>query len=160
MGYTAQQTLDYLQALYEKKLCTYPRTDSRFLPDDMESAVPELVSAAAAVWGLDAPEEILASQVCNSQKVSDHHAIVPTRSAATTDISALPLGEREILRLVSQSLLRAVCPPYRYAETAVVAECGGHIFNAKGKVLLDTGWRAYAELPQDTALSRRDCRKG
>ena len=152
LGYTAQQTLDYLQALYEKKLCTYPRTDSRFLTDDMESAVPELVSAAAAVWGLDAPEEILASQVCNSKKVSDHHAIVPTRSAATTDISALPLGEREILRLVSQSLLRAVCPPYRYAETAVVAECGGYRFNAKGKVLLDTGWRAYAELPQDTAL--------
>ena len=152
LGYTAQQTLDYLQALYEKKLCTYPRTDSRFLPDDMESAVPELVSAAAAVWGLDAPEEILASQVCNSQKVSDHHAVVPTRSAAAADINALPLGEREILRLVSQSLLRAVCPPYRYAETAVVAECGGHIFNAKGKVLLDTGWRAYAELPQDTAL--------
>ena len=152
LGYTAQQTLDYLQALYEKKLCTYPRTDSRFLTDDMESAVPELVSAAAAVWGLDAPEEILASQVCNSKKVSDHHAVVPTRSAAAADIAALPLGEREILRLVSQSLLRAVCPPYRYAETAVVVECAGHSFSAKGKVLLDAGWRTYAELPQDAAL--------
>ena len=98
LGYTAQQTLDYLQALYEKKLCTYPRTDSRFLTDDMESTVSELVSAAAAVWGLDAPEEILASQVCNSKKVSGHHAVVPTRSAAAADITALPLGEREILR--------------------------------------------------------------
>ena len=152
LGYTAQQTLDYLQALYEKKLCTYPRTDSRFLTDDMESTVPALVSAAAAVCGLDAPGEILAFQVCNSKKVSDHHAIVPTRSAATTDISALPLGEREILRLVSQSLLWAVCPPYRYAETVVVAECGGHSFTAKGKELLDAGWRAYAGLPQDAAL--------
>ncbi len=152
LGYTAQQTLDYLQALYEKKLCTYPRTDSRFLTDDMESAVPALVSAAAAVCGLDAPGEVLASQVCNSGKVTDHHAVVPTKSAAAADLSALPLGEREVLRLVSLALLRAVCPPYRYAETAVVVECAGHSFSAKGKVLLDAGWRAYAELPQDAAL--------
>ena len=81
LGYTAQQTLDYLQALYEKKLCTYPRTDSRFLTDDMENTVPALVSAAAVVCGLDAPGEVLASQVCNSGKVTDHHAVVPTRSA-------------------------------------------------------------------------------
>ena len=152
LGYTAQQTLDYLQALYEKKLCTYPRTDSRFLTDDMESAVPALVSAAAAVCGLDAPGEVLASQVCNSGKVTDHHAVVPTKSAAAADLSALPLGEREVLRLVSLALLWAVCPPYRYAETAVVVECAGHSFSAKGKVLLDAGWRAYAELPQDAAL--------
>ena len=152
LGYTAQQTLDYLQALYEKKLCTYPRTDSRFLTDDMENTVPALVSAAAVVCGLDAPGEVLISQVCNSGKVTDHHAVVPTRSAAAADLSALPLGEREVLRLVSLALLRAVCPPYRYAETAVVVECAGHIFSAKGKVLLDAGWRAYAELPQDAAL--------
>ena len=152
LGYTAQQTLDYLQALYEKKLCTYPRTDSRFLTDDMESTVPALVSAAAAVCGLDAPGTVLASQVCNSGKVTDHHAVVPTKSAATADLSALPLGEREVLRLVSLALLRAVCPPYRYAETAVVVECAGHTFSAKGKVLLDAGWRAYAELPQDVSL--------
>ena len=152
LGYTAQQTLDYLQALYEKKLCTYPRTDSRFLTDDMENTVPALVSAAAVVCGLDAPGEVLASQVCNSGKVTDHHAVVPTRSAAAADLSALPLGEREVLRLVSLALLRAVCPPYRYAETAVVVECAGHSFSAKGKVLLDAGWRAYAELPQDAAL--------
>ena len=152
LGYTAQQTLDYLQALYEKKLCTYPRTDSRYLTDDMENTVPALVSAAAVVCGLDAPGEVLASQVCNSGKVTDHHAVVPTRSAAAADLSALPLGEREVLRLVSLALLRAVCPPYRYAETAVVVECAGHSFSAKGKVLLDAGWRAYAELPQDAAL--------
>ncbi len=152
LGYTAQQTLDYLQALYEKKLCTYPRTDSRFLTDDMENTVPALVSAAAVVCGLDAPGEVLASQVCNSGKVTDHHAVVPTRSAAAADLSALPLGEREVLRLMSLALLRAVCPPYWYAETAVVVECAGHSFSAKGKVLLGAGWRAYAELPQDAAL--------
>ena len=152
LGYTAQQTLDYLQALYEKKLCTYPRTDSRYLTDDMEGTVPVLVSAAAVICGLDAPGDVLATQVCNSGKVTDHHAVVPTRSAADTDIAALPLGEREILRLVALGLLRAVCPSHRYAETAVTVECGGHSFTTKGKMVLDVGWKAYAEPTRDAAL--------
>ena len=152
LGYTAQQTLDYLQALYEKKLCTYPRTDSRYLTDDMEGTVPVLVSAAAVICGVDAPENVLASQVCNSGKVTDHHAVVPTRSAANADIAALPLGEREILRLVALGLLRAVCPSHRYAETAVTVECGGHSFTTKGKMVLDVGWKAYAEPTKDAAL--------
>ena len=152
LGYTAQQTLDYLQALYEKKLCTYPRTDSRYLTDDMEGTVPALVSAAAVICGLDAPGDVLASQVCNSGKVTDHHAVVPTGSAADADIAALPLGEREILRLVALGLLRAVCPPHRYAETAVTVECGGHSFTAKGKMVLDVGWKAYVEPTKDAAL--------
>ena len=145
LGYTAQQTLDYLQALYEKKLCTYPRTDSRFLTDDMEASVPALFAVAAAIA---APEEIAgvnARQVCNSAKVSDHHAVVPTVSAGDAEIDALPLGEREILRLVSLSVLRAVSEPYRYAETTVTVECGGHIFTAKGKTVLAPGWRIYEQ---------------
>ena len=154
LSFTAQQTLDYLQALYEKKLCTYPRTDSRFLTDDMENTVPDLVSAAAAVCGLDVPGEILSAQVCSNKKVTDHHAIVPTRGAASADLAALPMGEREVLRLVSLALLRAVCPPSRCAETTVTAECGGHSFTAKGKVLLDMGWKVYAggEPSQDSTL--------
>ena len=112
LGYTAQETLDYLQALYEKKLCTYPRTDSRYLTDDMENAVPNLVSIAATLCGVKAAGAVSAAQVCSSGKVSDHHAIVPTPSAATVDLASLPLGEREILRLVSLALVRAVCPPY------------------------------------------------
>ena len=72
LGYTSQQTLDYLQALYEKKLCTYPRTDSRFLTDDMEGSVPGLVAAAAAVCGMEKPPTICAKQVCSSKKVTDH----------------------------------------------------------------------------------------
>ncbi len=147
-GFTAQQTLDYLQNLYEKKLCTYPRTDSRFLTDNMENNIPDLVSAATAVCGLDVPDNVLASQVCNSKKVTDHHAIVPTRSAAAADISGLPMGEREILRLISLGLLRAVSPPSRYAETVVKVECGGHIFSAKGKTVLDQGWKIYADSEQ------------
>ena len=152
LGYTAQQTLDYLQALYEKKLCTYPRTDSRYLTDDMESAVPALVSAAVTICGIQTAGTISAAQVCDSKKVSDHHAVVPTTSAATADLSALPLGEHEILRLVSLALVRAVCPPHRYAETSLTAECGGHRFTAKGKTVLDMGWRTCAALPKDAAL--------
>ena len=147
-GFTAQQTLDYLQNLYEKKLCTYPRTDSRFLTDDMENNIPDLVSAAAAVCGLDVPAGVLASQVCNSKKVTDHHAVVPTRSAAAADIPGLPMGEREILRLISLGILRAVSPPFRYAETVVKVECGGHIFSTKGKTVLDQGWKIYADSEQ------------
>ena len=108
LGYTAQQTLDYLQALYEKKLCTYPRTDSRYLTDDMEKSVPDYVAAAAAVLNTDAPTAIHAAQVCNSKKVSDHHAVIPTLSAGRADLDALPLGEREILKLAARGLLRAV----------------------------------------------------
>ena len=146
LGYTAQQTLDYLQKLYEKKLCTYPRTDSRYLTEDMKGNVPALTFIASVLCGVKEPEKVLASQVCNNSKVSDHHAIVPTKTAATgINIGDLPTGEREILRLVALSLLRAVCPAYRYAETAVTAECGNHSFTAKGRELLELGWRAYAD---------------
>ena len=152
LGYTAQQTLDYLQALYEKKLCTYPRTDSRYLTDDMEGSVPVLASAAAVICGVEVPGAVLSSQVCDSGKVSDHHAIVPTKDAATADLSALPMGEHEVLRLVSLGLVRAVCPAHRYAETTVTMECGGHSFTVKGKTVLVMGWRACAVRPSDTAL--------
>ncbi|MFT8888075.1 MAG: DNA topoisomerase 3 [Ethanoligenens sp.] len=144
LGYTAQQTLDYLQSLYEKKLCTYPRTDSRFLTDDMEAAVPALVAVAAAVCGAAVPEKINVGQVCDSAKVSDHHAVVPTASAGAADLAALPAGEREILGLVSRGLLCAVSENHRYAETAVTLDCGGYSFSAKGKTVLVPGWKAYA----------------
>ena len=152
LGYTAQQTLDYLQNLYEKKLCTYPRTDSRYLTDDMEKVVPDLVRIASTICGVKAAGTVSAAQVCSSKKVSDHYAIVPALSAAGASLDALPKGEHEILCLVSLSLLRAVCPPCRYAETTVTAECGGHPFTAKGKMVLDMGWRSCAERPQNAAL--------
>jgi len=145
LGYTSQQTLDYLQALYEKKLCTYPRTDSRFLTDDMEGSVPGLVTAAAAVCGMEKPPTICAKQVCSSKKVTDHHAIVPTISAAKVDMASLPLGEREVLKLAAKGLLRAVDEPYRYAETVVTVECAGQRFTAKGKTILALGWKRYEQ---------------
>jgi len=149
LGYTAQQTLDYLQTLYEKKLCTYPRTDSRYLTDDMEKSVPDYVAAAAAVLNTDAPTAIHAAQVCNSKKVSDHHAVIPTVSAGRADLDALPLGEREILKLAARGLLRAVSEAHRYAETTVTLDCGGQSFTAKGKTVITPGWRVYDSEKKD-----------
>ena len=145
IGYTAQQTLDYLQSLYEKKLCTYPRTDSRFLTNDMAANIPELAGISANVCGAEIPVSMNTSVVCDSSKVSDHHAIVPTVSADAADISVLPTGEREVLRLVARQLLCAVGEPFRYAETVVTLECGGYLFTSKGKEVLSKGWKAYLE---------------
>ena len=143
IGYTAQQTLDYLQSLYEKKLCTYPRTDSRFLTNDMAANISALAGISAKVCGAEIPVSMNTSVVCDSSKVSDHHAIIPTISADAADISVLPTGEREILRLVARQLLCAVGEPFRYAETVVTFECGGHLFTAKGKEVLSRGWKCY-----------------
>lgn len=143
LGYTAQQTLDYLQALYEKKLCTYPRTDSRFLTDDMETKVSRHVAAAAMICDQAAPDMINAKQVCDSKKVTDHHALIPTLSATAAAVDGLPLGEREVLRLVSSGLLRGVSAPHRFAETVAVFSCAGAKFTAKGKTVLEAGWKLY-----------------
>ena len=148
LGYTSQQTLDYLQALYEKKLCTYPRTDSRYLTDDMVSLIPELVRISADICKAEQPVT-MNTTICNSQKVTDHHAIVPTVSAMSADIPVLPTGEREILRLVSRQLLCAVSEPFRYAETVAVLDCAGHIFTVKGRETLADGWKAYTENEQN-----------
>lgn len=148
LGYTSQQTLDYLQSLYEKKLCTYPRTDSRYLTDDMVSLIPELVRISADICKAEQPVT-MNTTICNSQKVTDHHAIVPTVSAMSADISVLPTGEREILHLVSRQLLCAVSEPFRYAETVAVLDCAGHIFTVKGKETLADGWKAYTENEQN-----------
>ena len=145
LGYSAQQTLDYTQALYEKKLVTYPRTDSRYLTEDMEPGLPDLVRQTAAHFGVIGEIPIHAGQVINSKKVSDHHAILPTRSMAKADLSSLPAGEASVLRLIAARLLAAVGVPYRYAETTVQMECAGTVFTAKGKAVLVEGWKAVEQ---------------
>lgn len=146
LGFTAQQTLDYTQALYEKKLATYPRTDSRYLTDDMASLVPELVSVIQQSFQiqLDVSAPVNTAQVINSKKVTDHHAIIPTKTAAGYDISSLPSGEQAILAMLAVRLICAVGTPCRYAETIVEAECAGQKFRTKGKTIMDMGWRQYA----------------
>ena len=156
LGYTAQQTLDYLQSLYEKKLCTYPRTDSRFLTEDMEDSISGLVSSAAAVCGVASPTTIHAKQVCNNKKVTDHHAIVPTVSAGKTDLMSLPLGEREVLKLAAKGLLRAISEAHRYTETGITVECAGHSFTAKGKTVLVPGWKSYEQEQMEAASTLPD----
>ena len=148
LGYTAQQTLDYVQSLYEKKLCTYPRTDSRYLTDDMADGVNAVVACSVGICDEAAPPEVLSRQICNSKKVSDHHAIIPTLVAGETDINALPAGEREIIKLIAKQVLRAVCDSFRYRETVAVISCGDRTFTAKGKIVENTGWKIYNEKEQ------------
>ena len=144
LGYTAQQTLDYLQNLYEKKLCTYPRTDSRYLTSDMAASLPELVRLTAGALPFAAGMELVcnAAQVINDKKVTDHHAVIPTRNLQGADLSGLPVGEKAVLELVALRLLCAVAQPYTFTETAVVVECAGAEFTAKGRTVKQLGWRA------------------
>ena len=141
--YTAQQTLDYLQSLYEKRLATYPRTDSRYLTEDMAEGLPALCSTVAGALSFLAgqPLPICATQVVDSSKVTDHHAVIPTAEIAGADLAALPTGERNILHLIAVRLLCAVGEPHAYAETAVTMECGGASFTAKGRTVTAVGWK-------------------
>lgn len=141
-GYTAQQTLDYAQLLYEKKLATYPRTDSRYLTSGMGEGLPDLCGIAAASLSLPEVESVVTAQVINDSKVGDHHALLPTVEVGRADLSALPTGERNVLTLIAARLLCAVGTPCRYTESAAVLECGGASFTAKGRTMLEAGWKA------------------
>ena len=142
-GYTAQETLDYLQSLYEKRLTTYPRTDSRYLTEDMADGLPALcqtvAGALSCMEGLSFP--VNAVQVSDSSKVTDHHAVIPTAEIAGADLAALPTGERNVLYMIAVRLLCAVGEPHTYAETAVTLECGGGSFTAGGRTETAMGWK-------------------
>ena len=142
LGFTAQQTLDYAQSLYEKRLITYPRTDSRFLTEDMAASLPGLVTDTGKAFAVEEPLPINVQQVINGSKVTDHHALLPTKSMAKADLAALPAGERNVLRLIAARLLCAVGEPHRYAETTLTTICAGEEFTVKGKVVLSEGWKA------------------
>ena len=142
LGYSAQQTLDYAQSLYEKKLITYPRTDSRFLTEDMAVPLPGLVTESARAFDVEDDVPIHVQQVIDGSKVTDHHALLPTASMAKADLSALPAGELSILRLISVRLFCAVGEAHRYAETTLTTTCAGEEFTAKGKVVLSEGWKS------------------
>lgn len=152
LGYTAQQTLDYVQSLYEQKLCTYPRTDSRYLTDDMEDSLRSVVLCSANIADVDAPAVAVPGQVCNSSKVSDHHAIIPTIHAGEIDRSTLPVGEREVLKLIARQVLRAVSEMYRYRETVIEIDCGGSVFVSKGKTVTNIGWKTYNDKAQKETI--------
>lgn len=144
LGYTAQQTLDYTQSLYEKKLCSYPRTDSRYVTEDMEQTVNELLIKMQISHGVRATAGKDVRKIVNNKKVTDHHAILPTTQIVKQKLDELPKGEQEILNLLVIRLAESVSSPCIIAETIVKAECGSEIFTAKGKQILDSGWKGVA----------------
>ena len=142
-GYTAQQTLDYVQSLYEKKLATYPRTDSQYLTKDMQSTAASLI-----LWlrdnmpfGKGCAGEPDIDRVTDDSKVTDHHAIIPTVEIARTDLSELPSGERDVLTLLAVRLLCATTQANRFEAVTAILDCQGHTFTAKGKTILQSGWK-------------------
>ena len=142
-GYTAAQTLSCVQNLYEHKIVTYPRTDSRFLIEDMAAGIPDLVKAVSQVLPFSADTGgINVSQVINTAKVTDHHAIVPTPTMPTVDLSSLPTAERNVLTMIAARLVSAVSDKHVYAETIVTVECEGETFTTKGKTVVQDGWKA------------------
>ena len=142
-GFTAKQTLDYAQTLYEKSLLTYPRTDSRFLSDDMEQTAAGIVAGIVPILpfmeGAAFSPEI--RRVLNSAKVSDHHAIIPTAEFVKQGFSGLADSERKLLSLVCCKLLCAVAPAHEYEAVTAVFTCAGREFTAKGKTVLAAGWK-------------------
>ena len=147
-SYTAKQTLDYAQSLYEKKLLTYPRTDSRYLTGDMAETASVVLHLAARVPPFDACPEFFpdVAALVNDKEVSDHHAILPTLELEKADVQGLPVGERNILLLVCCKLLCAAAEHFVYEAVTATFDCGGHTFTAKGKQVLSQGWRAIQEV--------------
>ncbi|GAA6410056.1 DNA topoisomerase 3 [Blautia hominis] len=147
-GYTAQQTLDYVQSLYEKKLATYPRTDSQYLTEDMQATAASLV-----LWlrdhmpfGKGCTGEPDIDRVTDGSKVTDHHAIIPTVEIARMDLSELPSGERDVLTLIAARLLSATAQVHRFEAVTAVLDCRSNSFTAKGKTVLQTGWKEVEHL--------------
>ena len=159
LGYSAQQTLDYVQSLYEKQLTTYPRTDSCYIADEDEEMLEELAEELEDFLGFvseDADDDVPRTRrTVNRQKVTDHHAILPTRSMLQADLDALPKGERNILKLIIARTLMAVSKPFRYLETLLTTECAGEEFTVKGKEILEEGWKAVERKVLADILNRK-----
>lgn len=142
-GYTAKQTLDFLQSLYEKKLSTYPRTDSQYLSDDMEETAEKMVQTVCRVFSdFGSPQEVNVKRCINNAKVSGHHAILPTENIAKTELSTLPEGELHILQLISARLVMAAAMPHTYEAVKITVNCEKTDFFASGKTVLQEGWKA------------------
>ena len=157
-GYTAKQTLDLAQALYEKRLLTYPRTDSAFLTDDMGDTAAGILTMLCGklpfMEGVALTPEV--SRLLNSKKVSDHHAIIPTMELAKTDLSGLPETERNILTLAGARLLMAAAEPHTFEAVTAVFECAGQTFTAKARAVLSDGWKGLERRCRATLKTKPD----
>ena len=147
-GFTAKQTLDYAQALYEKRLLTYPRTDSKYITSDMEGSTKELITGLCAALPFMQGVKLQAdlARICDNSKVTDHHAILPTAEFVKTGFSSLAESEKKLMTLVCAKLLCAVAAPYEYEAVTAVFTCGGYTFTAKGRTTLCEGWREIERL--------------
>ena len=146
-GFTAKQTLEYTQSLYEKKLATYPRTDSQFLSDDMGQTAEGVIEAVFHSLMFEenkAPRPDI-KRILNSKKVTDHHAIIPTMEIAKADLAALPETERKILSLVANRLLCATGEKHLYETVKVEFSCNGHTFAVSGKSVTHNGWKSFED---------------
>ena len=158
LGFTAQQTLDYAQSLYEKKLLTYPRTDSRYLTGDMHDSTAALILSLLEqpeYCGIDAFVPGIARLV-DDKKVTDHHAIIPTMESAKADLSSLQAGERDTLLMVTARLLCAAAPVHRYEAVTAVMECANHSFVVKGKTVAFDGWKEIEQLFRASLKAKPD----
>lgn len=145
-GFTAKKTLEYTQSLYEKKLCTYPRTDSQYLSDDMEETARSVLAVVQSTFTYLQDERPVArdfKRVMNSKKVSDHHAIIPTVQIETYHNVQLSDGELKILALISTRLCMATAEKYQYRSIKAELECGGNTFTASGTTVVEPGWKKY-----------------
>ena len=155
-GFTAQQALDLVQSLYEKKLLTYPRTDSQFITEDMESTARQvigIVSRKLPLFGGITHEPDI-GRITNNAKVTDHHAIIPTVQLEKQDLGELPESEQKIIRLVAMRLLSATGEKHIYDETSVTLTCEGYEFKAKGKTVVQDGWKAIERRFKETLKSK------
>ena len=161
-GYTAKQTLDLAQALYEKRLLTYPRTDSQFLTDDMGDTATNTAALLCGklpfMAGADFTPEI--ARTLDSKKVSDHHAIIPTAELAKTDLSALPESERNILTLAGARLLFAAAEPHTFEAVTAIFSCADTEFTARGKTILCAGWKDLERRYRATLKAKPDPEDG
>ena len=157
-GYTAKQTLDLAQSLYEKKLLTYPRTDSNYLSDDMKETADKvilmLLSKLSFMQSIEFTPEI--TRLLNNKKVSDHHAVIPTMELEKTELSMLPESERNILFLISARLLMACAFSHIYETVTATFNCEEHTFTAKGKTVLSSGWKEIEALFLMNAKEKQD----
>ena len=155
-SFTAQQTLELVQSLYEKKLLTYPRTDSQFITDDMEGTARQVIGIicrkVSIFDGMSHTPDI--KRITNNAKVTDHHAIIPTVQLEKQDISELPEAEQKIIRLVAMRLLSSTGEKHIYDETSVTLSCEGYEFKTKGKTVMQEGWKAIEQRFKDALKSK------
>ena len=146
-GYTAQQTMDYMQSLYEAKLVTYPRTDSQYLSDDMKQTANDMVSVVYSVFpefGAK-PTTININRCINNKKVTGHHAIIPTGNIKTLDLETLPDGNQNILNLIASRLILSIAEPHKYEAIKATLSCENIGFTANGKNIIENGWKTVEE---------------